>query len=108
MLFDLLLQIAIRRGDDADVDANVRRAADPLEALLLEEPQQLGLQPRRHLADLVEEDRSAVGHLEQSFLLHARVRERAALVAEQLALEQLLRESRARDVHERLRRAIAA
>ena len=82
-------------------------AADPPEALFLEEPEQLRLQPRRHLADFVQEDRSAVGRLEQSLLLHARVRERPALVSEQLALEELFRERRARDVHERLRRSVA-
>ena len=36
-------------------------AADALERLLLEEPQQLGLQRRHHLADFVEEHRAAVG-----------------------------------------------
>ena len=45
--------------------------------------------------------------LEQPALLHARVGERAALVAEQLALEQLLGQRRAGDVHERPRRAVA-
>ena len=61
----------------------------------------------RHLADFVEEDRPAVGGFQQAFLLHARVGERAALVTEQLALQQLLRQGRARDVHERPRRPIA-
>ena len=62
----------------------------------------------RHLADLVEEHRAAVGGFEQALLLHARIGERAALVAEELALEQLLGQRRAGDVHERPRRAIAA
>ena len=66
-------------------------AADAPEGLLLEEPQQLGLQRRRHLADLVEKHRAAVGLLEQAALLLPRVGERAALVAEQLALEQVSR-----------------
>ena len=76
----------------ADVDADVLRAADALERLLLEEAQQLGLQRRHHLADLVEEHRAAVGRLEQAALLLPRVGEGAALVAEELALEQRLRE----------------
>ena len=87
---------------DAHVDADVGQPADPLERLLLEEAQQLRLQARRHLADLVEEHRAAVGGLEQPALLLPGVGERAALVAEQLALEQLLRQRRAGDVHERL------
>ena len=86
---------------------NVDRAADALERLLLEEPQQLRLQARHHLADLVEKDRAAVGRLEQPALLPIGAGERAALVAEQLALEQRFRQRRAGDVHERLRRAAA-
>ena len=100
-------EVPVGRRDDAHVDADVVGATDALEALFLEEPQQLGLKPRRHLADLVEEHRSAVGHLEQTLLLQPRIGERAALVAEQLALEQLLGKRRAGDVHERLGRAIA-
>ena len=102
MLGDFLLEIPIRGGDHAHVDADVVRSAHALEALFLEESQQLGLKPGSHLADLVEEDRAAVGHFEKALLLQTRVGERAALVAEQLALEQLLGKRRARDVHERL------
>ena len=46
--------------------------------------------PRRHLADLVEEQRPAVGRLEQPPLLRLRVGEGAALVTEELALQQVL------------------
>jgi len=52
--------------------------------------QQLGLQRQRELADLVEKDRAGVGLDEQARLVDARVGERAALVAEQLALDQPL------------------
>ena len=44
----------------------------------------------RQLADLVEEHRAAVGRLEQAGLAPDRAGEGAALVAEQLALEQRL------------------
>ena len=90
-LRDLLLEIPIRRRDHPDVDADVRESANALEALLLEEAQQLGLEPGRHLADLVEEHRAAVRRLEQALLLDPGIGEGAALVAEELALEQLLR-----------------
>ena len=81
--------------------------ADPLERFLFEKPQHLGLQAGHHLADLVEEHRAAVGRFQQSPLLPIRAGERAALVAEQLAFQQRLRQRRAGDVHERLRGAIA-
>ena len=101
-LLHLLFEIAIGRGDDADVDADVRRAADPLERLFLEKPQQLGLEQRHHLADFVEEQRAAVRHLDQAALLPVGAGERAPLVPEQLAFEQRLRKRRAGDIHERL------
>ena len=54
------------------------------------DPEQLRLRRRRHLADLVEEDGAAVRRLEQAGLGRLGAGERAALVAEQLALEQAL------------------
>ena len=65
------------------------------------------MQSRRNLPNLVEEHSAAIGGLEQTALLLARIGEGAALVAEQLALQQLLRQRRRRDVDERLRRALA-
>src|SRR3954469_15067812 len=61
-----------------------------------------------HLADLVEEDGSLVGELELSRLLAGRAGERAALVAEELALEELAGKGRAVDLHERFATAHAA
>ena len=61
----------------------------PEERSRLEHPQQLDLAVGRHLPDLVEEQRAAVGQLDQPGL-GARAGERAPLVAEQLALEQPL------------------
>ena len=60
-----------------------------------------------HLPDLVEEHRAAVRGLEQTALLLPRIREGAALVSEQLRLQQRLRQRRARDVHEGPRCALA-
>lgn len=38
-----LLQVAVRGGDDANIDAEGRFAADALELALLENPQELAL-----------------------------------------------------------------
>ena len=59
---------------------------------VLEHAQQLRLQVRGQLADLVEEQRAAVGARERAGASRDRAGERAAHVAEQLALEQLARE----------------
>ena len=61
---DELLQVAVGRGDQAHVDADGLDAADPLELALLQRAQQLDLHLDGDLADLVEEERAAVGELE--------------------------------------------
>ena len=99
---DLAGEVLVGRGDDAHVDRQVARAAEAPEGHLLEHLEQLGLRPGAQLADLVEEQRAAVGRLEQAALLRLGVGEGAALVAEQLALEQVLGQRRAVDLDERL------
>jgi hypothetical protein len=49
---------------DAHVDLDRLRAADRLHRLLLQHAQHLGLRLQAHVADLVEEERAAVGQLE--------------------------------------------
>ena len=92
-LLDLLLEVLVGRGDDADVDLDRPRRSEALDFALLQHAQDLGLRLRAHVADFVEEDRAAVGLLELADLLLGRAGERALLVAEQLRLDQLLRES---------------
>ena len=96
-----LPQHAVGGGDNADVDLDRSVAAEPLDALGLDGAQHLGLQRQRHLADLVEEDGAALRHLELADLALRRAGEGAALVAEQLRLEQVLGNRGAVDGHER-------
>ena len=58
-------EVAVRRRDDADVDLDVLRVAEAADRLLLQHAQQLHLEVERQLADLVEEERAAVGLLEE-------------------------------------------
>src|SRR5690606_14608997 len=78
-------------------DLHVARVAEPPDALLLQDAEQLHLQRQRQLADLVEEERAAVRLLEQARLVARRVGERAAPVPEELALEQVLGDGAAVD-----------
>ena len=64
LLGDQLLQVLVGRAHDAHVDRNLLPAADALDHAVLQEAQQLGLQRQRHVADLVEEQRAAVGDLD--------------------------------------------
>ena len=70
------------------------RSADALELLLLQHAQQLRLQVEPHLGDFVEQQRAAVRALERAFDALDRAGERALLVAEQRALDRVLREAR--------------
>ncbi len=54
----------------------------------------------REVTDLVEEERPALGHLDLAGDAAIGARERAALVAEQLALDELRGQRRAVDGHE--------
>jgi hypothetical protein len=67
------------------------RRADGPDLPLLQHAEELALQGQRHLRHLVEEERAAVGDLEEPLLLLVRAGEAALLVAEELALEQVLR-----------------
>jgi hypothetical protein len=54
---------------------NLLPASDALEALLLEEAQELHLDRGRQLTDLVQEERAARGGLDVSFALRGSTRE---------------------------------
>src|SRR6266478_7919751 len=108
LLVDHRAEIAVRRRDQPHVHLDGLRPADALELLLLEHPQQLRLELERDLADLVEEQRATVRDLESSDLLRDRAGESAALVTEELALEETRWNGGAVDLHERARAPPAA
>ncbi len=87
----------------ADVDLAGPLAADAADLALLQHAQQLALHAGRHLADLVEEQRAAVGDLEQAARVVLGAGEGAARVAEQRRFEQRLRDRGAVFADERLR-----
>src|ERR1051325_1088127 len=74
---------------------------------LLQHSKELRLQVRRHLANLVEEQRAALRHFEQTLFVERRAGERALLVAEQLRFDQILRDRGAVDLDERPLRPLA-
>src|SRR5207237_2045369 len=96
------LEVLVGGGEHAHVDAERAVAAHALELALLEHAQDLGLGLERHVADLVEEEAAAVGHLELAFPRPDRAGEGALLVPEELALDQLPREGGAVPLDERL------
>src|SRR5262249_1342397 len=81
--------------------ADGRAAANAGELALLQHAQQLRLEGERHVGDLVEEERPTGRGLELADPALDGTRERAALVSEQLALEELVRDGGAVERNER-------
>ena len=97
----VLFQLLVGRRHDPHVDLLAARRPERADLALLQHAQQLRLQRRRQLGDLVEEHRAAVRLDEQPGPIAARVGKRAPLVAEQLALQQRVGNGRAVDRDER-------
>src|SRR6266478_7756377 len=77
-------------------------AAQALEFLFLQDTQQFGLQSRRNITHLVEEQRAFVGQLETANLLRYGSSERAFLVAKKLTFQQIQRNRSAIQPYERV------
>ena len=101
-VLDQLDHVAVGRRDQAEVDLDRLLGADRIDLALLQGAQQLDLRLERQLADLVEEQRAAVGLLELADALVDGAGERALLVAEQDALDQVLGDGAAVDGDEGL------
>jgi hypothetical protein len=97
---DHLCQVAVRRRHQAHVHPDRSRAPQALELLLLQHAEELRLQLRGDIADLVEEERPLVGQLEAADFLRDGAGEGAFLVAEQLALDQPCGDGRAVELDE--------
>src|SRR6266850_5497671 len=99
-VFNHLAEVAMRGGDETDVRVYGSRAPQALEFLLLEHAQELRLQPRRNIADLIQKQRAVVGEFEPADPLCDSAGKSAALMAEQLAFQQVQRNGRAVQFYE--------
>ncbi|MNN43615.1 hypothetical protein D3C81_1578610 [compost metagenome] len=90
-------------ADQRHVDVLLVARAQRRHPALLQYPQQPGLQGQRHVTNLVEEQRAAMGlHQPPDHTAPARTGERPLAVAEQFRLDQPFGDGRAVDRHERL------
>ena len=106
-LLDFLGQILVGGRDDPDVHLDQLGAAHAGELLLFKRPEDLGLRVQAHVPDLVQEQRAAVRLFELPPFHRRGSGEGPALVSEQLALDQRLRNGGAVDRHERMAMARA-
>ncbi len=93
-LGDRVGQVAVGRRDQPDVDLDRLVRAHPHDLAGFEHPEQLDLDRRRHVADLVQEKRAAVGVLEPADAVSVGAGERPLHVAEELALQDVLAKAR--------------
>ncbi|CCJ84281.1 hypothetical protein BN133_658 [Cronobacter dublinensis 582] len=94
-----LAQIAVSGGDKPHVGLDDFIAAEPLKLLLLQHAQQLRLEIQRHVAHFIQKQAALVGKLKTPDTLRAGTGKRAALVAEQIALQQACGHRRAVEFH---------
>src|SRR4026208_446980 len=106
-LLDRFWQVLVGRRNHSQVNLNVGRAAQAADGLVFEDTQHLGLQGHGHLANLIEEDSPAAGHLKNPFLLSAGIRERSLLVPEEFTFKEGFWNSGAVDGKKRLAFATA-
>src|SRR5262249_45567478 len=79
---NLFLEGVKSRTHETRIDADFLAAADTHEAVIFEKTKKLGLRANRHLADLVEKERTSCGGFDLATHALARAGERAFLVAE--------------------------
>ena len=103
-----VLDGGIRRGDDPRAEGERGMAAEAFHALLLDDAEQLPLRFERQLGDRVEVDGAGAGDLEAAGPRGDGVGEGAALVAEELRVDQRAGEGGAVDGDKRRPGAMAA
>src|SRR3989454_4926031 len=97
---DFGFQLPVCCADDPDVHLAILLSADPAELSVLQQLQQLGLQRHLHLTDFVQEQRSAVCHLDPPGLGTPGASESSLLISEQFALQQRARNGGTTDLYE--------
>jgi hypothetical protein len=102
------LQVPVGGADDADVGAERLGAAHPGDHAVLKHPQELDLELRRGLADLIEQQRAALGRLEVALGATVGAREGPLLAAEERRLEEWPGERSAVERQEGLAGTVAA
>ncbi len=99
-MLDRFLEVLVGGGDDPEIAAQGGGAAHPAEFPGLQHPQQVNLHLHGNVAHFVQEEGAGIGHFQAALLGVFGVGEGAFLVAEELALQELLGEGPAVDGNE--------
>src|SRR4029077_13797322 len=98
-ILNRFFQIPVRGRDDADIYLDWLGAPEPLDHPFLEDTEQLYLDIRGELSNLIEEERGVVGGLEPADLTHPGAGEGAALMSKELAFDERARNRGAADAN---------
>ncbi len=85
---DRLFGIFVRGREHAHIHRRLGLASQPADLAVFQHAQEFRLRRRRHLADLIEQQRPAVGQLEAPDAAFRRAGKRATLVSENFAFHQ--------------------
>ncbi len=96
-----LREFLVRGGNDPNIDRNRFETAQRFDLTFLKHPQQPHLHGGGDVAELIQKNGPSVGQRKAPRFVAFCVRKRAGLVAEQLALEQGIRQRGAVDGHKR-------
>src|SRR5947209_1044364 len=99
---DQFFKILVGGGHHSHIHTDFFAAAQAIVRSAIEHAQQLDLEPRIEIADLVEKKSAAIGHLKVADLLRVCAAECAFFVTEELAFHKVLRYGGAVYIDERL------
>src|SRR5262249_22761378 len=102
LLFDFSMKIFVCCRKNPDVRVDRARSAEPLKFPVLKNAEQLDLNRRTDLADLIEKQRSTIGKLEPALFARIRAGKCALLITKQLGFEQCVRKRSAAYFDQRL------
>ena len=100
-VLDTLFQVLMGSRNHAHIGLDGPMTAHAVKVAVAQHPQQAGLQIKRHVANFIEEQGAAVGLFKATPAHGLCTGESAALVPEQLGLEQVLGDGRGVDGHKR-------
>jgi hypothetical protein len=90
ILLYALRKVVVACSEQLDIHLDLLRAAQAAQLAVFDRRQQLGLEIERQLADLVEENRAAVGLFHETAPASLRIGECTGLVPEELGLQQVM------------------
>src|SRR5215207_357566 len=107
VFLDLSLEVPVSGGEKPYVDAAVANSTHPTYRSFLDGTEQLSLKRKLQITNLIEENESSFGGLEQAELRLLGIGKGAPLVAEELRFHEIGRECGTVHVDERLARPAA-